>query len=325
MRVVVIGATGHIGSYLVPRLVEAGHEVVAMSRGHRKPYRDHPAWDQVAQIVADRDAEDAAGTFARRVGDLSPDAVVDLVCFTPESAARLVEGLRGRVGLLLHCGSIWVHGPGAAVPVREGEARRPFGEYGIGKAAIEELLLNESRGGGVPSAVLHPGHITGPGWQVINPAGNLDLEVWNRLATGQKVTLPNFGLETVHHVHADDVASAFLLALARPEDSAGQSFHVVSDRALTLRGFAEAAAGWFGQEANLEFAPYEQFRGTTAPEHAQATWEHISRSPSISIQKARSVLGYEPGYTSLKAVRESVEWMQAAGWLKTGPLQAVSS
>ena len=32
-RVVVIGATGHIGTYLVPRLVDRGHEVIAVSRG----------------------------------------------------------------------------------------------------------------------------------------------------------------------------------------------------------------------------------------------------------------------------------------------------
>ena len=29
MRVVVIGSTGHIGTYLVPRLIAAGHEVIA--------------------------------------------------------------------------------------------------------------------------------------------------------------------------------------------------------------------------------------------------------------------------------------------------------
>jgi uncharacterized protein YbjT (DUF2867 family) len=34
-RVVVIGATGHIGTYLVPRLVRAGHDVIALSRGTR--------------------------------------------------------------------------------------------------------------------------------------------------------------------------------------------------------------------------------------------------------------------------------------------------
>ena len=42
-RVVVIGATGHIGSYLVPRLVRGGHEVIAMSRGTREPYHAEPA------------------------------------------------------------------------------------------------------------------------------------------------------------------------------------------------------------------------------------------------------------------------------------------
>ena len=36
-RVVVIGATGHIGTYLVPRLVDGGHEVIAVSRGSREP------------------------------------------------------------------------------------------------------------------------------------------------------------------------------------------------------------------------------------------------------------------------------------------------
>jgi nucleoside-diphosphate-sugar epimerase len=31
--IVVIGGSGHIGSYLVPTLVERGHEVVNVSRG----------------------------------------------------------------------------------------------------------------------------------------------------------------------------------------------------------------------------------------------------------------------------------------------------
>ena len=35
-RIVVIGATGHIGTYLVPRLVDGGHEVIAVSRGTRR-------------------------------------------------------------------------------------------------------------------------------------------------------------------------------------------------------------------------------------------------------------------------------------------------
>ena len=61
-RVVVIGATGHIGTYLVPRL----------------------------------------------------EVVIDLICFTAASARQLVEALRPSRPLLVHCGTIWVHGPSMA-------------------------------------------------------------------------------------------------------------------------------------------------------------------------------------------------------------------
>ena len=42
-----------------------------------------------------------------------------------------------------------------------------------------------------------------------------NLSVWKNSARGEEVALPNFGLETVHHVHPDDVAQAFELTVAR--------------------------------------------------------------------------------------------------------------
>ena len=46
-RVIVIGGTGHIGTFLVPRLVTAGHEVIVASRAAREPYQSHAAWNDV--------------------------------------------------------------------------------------------------------------------------------------------------------------------------------------------------------------------------------------------------------------------------------------
>jgi nucleoside-diphosphate-sugar epimerase len=268
--------------------------------------------------VADRAAEDAAGTFVGRLADLRPDVVIDMICFTRQSAEQLVDGLAGRIEQLIHCGTIWVHGPAAEVPTTEDAPRRPFGEYGIAKAQIEELLTGQSRRGVLPTIVLHPGHISGPGWPVINPAGNLDPAVWQRLATGREVTLPNFGLETVHHVHADDVAQAFQLAVEHPLQAVGQSFHVVSERAITLRGYAEAVAGWFGQQAELRYLPFAEYRATTSTEHADITWDHIAHSPSASIEKARRLLGYRPRYTSLQAVAEALHWLHRNGKVDLG-------
>src|SRR5215217_430726 len=171
MRVVVIGGSGHVGTFLVPRLVGAGHEVVSISRGQREPYQVHPAWQSVVQVTLDREAEEAEGTFGERVLGLEPDVVVDMICFTPESARQLVEALRGRISHFLHCGTIWVHGHSTKVPATEDQTRRPFGEYGVQKAKIEAYLLDEARRGGFPATILHPGHIVGPAGHPLTPPG----------------------------------------------------------------------------------------------------------------------------------------------------------
>lgn len=309
MRVVIIGGAGHVGTYLVPRLVEAGHEVINISRGQRGPYQAHAAWKSVQQVVADRDAEDEAGTFGQRVRELQPDIVIDMICFKLESARHLVEALRGQVQHFLHCGTIWIHGPTVQPPTTEEQPRRPFGDYGIQKAAIEAYLLDEARRNNFPATNLHPGHIVGPGWAPLNPAGHFNPAVFVRLARGEEIVLANLGLETVHHVHADDVAQAFMQAMANRSLAVGESFHVVSAAALSLRGYAESMAAWFGQPATLRYLPWETWKNTVSADEAAATWDHIAHSPCCSIAKAQRLLNYQPRYTSLQAVYEAVQWL----------------
>lgn len=316
MRVAIIGGAGHVGTYLTPRLVEAGHEVINISRGQRGPYQPHAAWKSVRQVVADREAEDRAGTFGQRVQALQPDVVIDMICFTLESAQQLVAALRGQVQHFLHCGTIWVHGPTVQPPTTEEQPRRPFGDYGIQKAAIEAYLLDEARRNGFPATNLHPGHIVGPGWEPLNPAGHFNPQVFAQIARGEPITLPNLGLETVHHVHADDVAQAFMQAIANRSVAIGESFHVVSPAALTLRGYAEAMAAWFGQPANLRYLPWQEWQTTVSPEEAEATWDHIAHSPCCSIAKAQRLLDYRPRYTSLQAVYEAVSWLLEHGVIR---------
>ena len=315
MRVAVIGGSGHIGSFLLPRLVRAGHQVVNLSRGSARPYTDDPAWTEVRPVQVDRQAEDAAGTFAGRVAGLGADAVVDLICFTPASAAALVEGLRDRTGHLLHCGSIWMHGPSTKVPLTEDDERHPVGEYGLGKDAIARLLQEESAGGGLPTTSLHPGHISGPGWAPVSPLGNLDAGVWERLARGEEILVPGPGAELLHHVHADDVAAAFELALGQPGVAAGEVFHATAARALTVRGLLELAAGWFGQQPVLRHVSWEEFRARTPEPYADQSWDHLWRSQYASPEKARRLLGYTPGEPEV-AIREAVDWQRARGSLQ---------
>ena len=132
----------------------------------------------------DRAAEDVAGTFGKRVAALKAEVVVDMICFTPDSADSLVEALRGHSGHLVHCGTIWRYGASVKHPMREDDTSPAFGEYGTQKAAIAELLA----------------------------------------------AFPGLGAELMHHVHADDVAQAFQLAVENRDAAAGESFNVVPRR-----------------------------------------------------------------------------------------------
>jgi nucleoside-diphosphate-sugar epimerase len=312
MRVVIIGGTGHIGTYLTPRLVEAGHDVLCVSRGAKSPYRPNPAWKAVRPVTLDRDAEENAGVFGEKIAGLDPEIVIDLTCYRLESAEQLANALQGRIQHFLHCGTIWTHGHSIEVPTTEDAAKYPFGDYGIRKLAIEQFLLSKARREGFPATLLHPGHLVGTGWNPINPQGNFNPNVFSDLAQGKTVRLPNLGMETVHHVHADDVARAFLCAMSHRSVAIGESFHVVSPAALTLRGFAERMSAWYGHTADLAFLPWEQWKDTVEEKDARFTWDHIAHSPNCSIVKARRLLGYAPRYTSLEAVQEAVTAMQSA-------------
>jgi len=313
MLIVVIGGTGHIGTYLIPRLVVAGHEVILVTRGERSPYQSHAAWRSVRTIKIDREAAEPSGDFGRQIAELNADVVIDLICFTLKSAEQLVTALRGKVQHFLHCGTIWVHGPSVVVPTTEEQMRRPFGEYGIQKAAIEAYLLREARMHGFPATILHPGHIVGPGWNPLNPAGHFNPAVFKTLARGEELSLANLGMETVHHVHADDVAQSFCQAIANRGAAIGESFHVVSPAAVTLRGYAEEIAAHFGQEAQLTFKPWDQWKASVSAEEASATWDHIAHSPNCGIAKAQRLLDYRPRYSSLEAVAEAISGWQLGG------------
>ena len=212
-----IGATGHIGTYLVPQLVMEGHEVITISRNKRAPYTRHEAFERVEQITADRDAEDRVGCFGSRVKALRADVVVDLICYELSSAEQLVDALRGSGSLLIHCGTIWVHGPATTVPMTEDVPRRPMEAYGVAKAQIEQLLVSESSREAIPSGCSPSRAHHRTRVDTGEPLGNLSLGAFSRLAAGDSVCLPNFGLETLHHVHAEDVARAFVLGAAVSE------------------------------------------------------------------------------------------------------------
>ena len=312
-RVVVIGGSGHVGSYLIPRLVERGYHVINVSRGAASPYRPHAAWDRVEQHKIDRTASELEGKFGSLILDLRPDIVVDMIAFEPGSVTQLVEALKGKIEHYLFCSTIWVYGHLTTVPSTECEPTFPIDDYGKKKMEMEEYLMGMANREGFPATSFRPGHIVGEGWSPVNPQGNLNLEVFEIIARGDELVLPNIGLEMLHHVHADDVALWVMCAIDNRAASIGECFNTVSSQSLTMRGYAEAMYRHFGKEPRLSYAPLEQWKQGRAEADAQTTTSHVTHSPCASIEKSRKRLGYSPRYTSLEGVQESVKALIAAG------------
>lgn len=308
-KALVIGGKGKVGTYLVPMLAEDGYEVVNVSRSLSAPFLQDPCWKHVRQLTLDRQSPE----FPRRIAAEEADVIVDMICFTPAQMDLLLDAAEGHVGHYLACGSAWIHGTAAAVPCAEFESLDPPDDYGKGKLGmVRDLALRFARTG-FPGTMVHPGHITGPGHVPIGVQGHKGLASFRTVIDGKKTILPDQGVGTLHHVHAEDVAGVFLAAIRAGSVAYGQDFHAVSPAAVTLRGYAEAAYRWFGHEPALDCLPFPEWARTVTPDEAALTLEHVSRAPSYSMEKARRLLGFTPRHTSLQALKESWLWLAEHG------------
>jgi len=129
------------------------------------------------------------------------------------------------------------------------------------------------------------------------------------------------GHETLHHVHADDVAQWIICAIENWAAAVGEVFNTVSDWAVTLRGYAEAVYRWFGQEPRLIYRPFEEWV-LDLGEFSENSRGHVVRSSSHSIEKSRQRLGYKPRYSSLEAIHQSVRALVADGKVSTSEVKS---
>ena len=317
MRIIIVGGTGHIGTYLVPRLVLAGHEVSIVARNSRPQYVEPDRiWNSVQWIAADRRAEEKAGTWSKRMAAIEADVVIDLLAFTSEENHLMVEAFRGRIDHFLHIGSIWAYGPTRQAPYEEHFSRRPTTGYGIGKAQIESDLLTACRRDGFPATIVHPGHISGRYWLPIDPQGSRDgVGIYEKLARGDTVNLPDLGLAMLHHVHSDDIAQIIQRSIDNPKASVGESFSAVADYALSLLGCCHYVSSFFGRKPKLSFVPLDELRTVVGDASFEIIESHVCHSPCSSNAKARRLLGFASRYTTEEIYAESIEYLLETGEL----------
>jgi len=313
-RVLVIGGTGHIGSFLVPMLVSEGYEVVVLTRGLTQPLPQNFLFSRVSTEIIDRYQDEQNGRLQNIIKKYQPEAIIDLICFEPQSADYLIELLSGSDTLLFSCGTAWVYGPVQKVPVDEGHPRNPLNDYARKKALIEEKLLQACHAGKFPVVLIHPGHITGAGKTLVTPFGDHNPETLQKIINGEEIFLLDGGFSTLHHVHPFDVAQLFVKALKHRKKAIGESFNCGASHAMTFYGMGVFFASLFGKELRFRCIQLEEYAEQFGfPEEA---YYHVRQGCCMSIEKARELLGFQPAYSPEQAIIDATNYLLQQGVLK---------
>ena len=302
MKAVVIGASGHIGTYLIPMLVQGGYETVAITRTMSMPYEDDPAWKKAQRVLTDRNNDP---DFINKLKDINPDIIVDLVNFDIAETKKIVETFKdSSLSHYLYCSSCWAHGMAETIPFDPDDInKQPLDAYGKDKFESELYLKEQYRKYGFPATIIIPGQISGPGWKIISPWGNTNTKPVQDIADGKEICLPNFGQEILHHVHGYDVAQMFYKVITHRNAALGESFDAQSATHITLYGYAKHLYEYFGHEPKIKFLPWNewcQYEGNE--KECSQTYFHIVRSGVFPIDKARRLIEYEPKYTCLETI-----------------------
>src|ERR687890_1930364 len=302
MRVFLAGATGAIGRRLVPRLVEAGHEVTAMTRSKSKfgELRDLGAEAVLCDVF---DAGQLASIMARA----EPDAVVNELTDLPQSLnpRKLAEyyaannrvrreGTRNLLSAALSTGvrrflvqgsAYWYAPTGGPVKTEEAplylDAPAPIGPAVKTMKEVEDTVLSAN---GIEGVVLRYGMFYGPGtWYA------KDGDVGRRMRKRRYPIIGN-GEGTYSFIHVDDAASATVAALGRTRSGV---YNVVDDEPAT-------AAEWmpvYAEAVGAKRPPrVPAFVARLIAGRALVEWSLSLRGASN--EKIKEEVGWRPQYES---------------------------
>lgn len=220
MKVLVTGACGYKGSVLVPKLLEAGHQVRAFDiMWFGNELRPHPSLEIVRGDVRDQSEIDLDGIEAiihlssvanDPCGDLDPKLTWEISCLATMQLADAAQ--RAGIKRFIYASSGSVYGVKEEEQVTEDLTLLPISEYNKTKMCGERIVLSYKDD--MVVQIVRPATVCG-----FSPRMRLDVSV-NMLTmqalTKGKITVFG-GEQTRPNIHIDDITDLYLFLLDHPE------------------------------------------------------------------------------------------------------------
>lgn len=317
MKVCVTGSCGYVGSWLVPHLLGAGHQV----RGFDIQYFGDgylPKDNDMLEVIKG----DIRDVPALREAFKGMDAVISLACISNDTSCQLDEALSTSVNYdafepmviaakeagvkrFIYCSSSSVYGVSNAPDVFEDHPLIPLTLYNKYKGMCEPLLFKH-QSDDFTCVAIRPATVCG-----YAPRMRFDLTVnimTNHAVQKGEITVFG-GNQKRPNLHIKDMTAVYLELLRVPAAKiAGQVFNVGCQN-MRVADIAELVAKVVGQ----------QF-GKIVSIKTEASTDN--RSYHVNSQKIKKVLGFEPQYSVEDAIRDMCIHFQKGNWTDslTNPL-----
>jgi nucleoside-diphosphate-sugar epimerase len=323
-RLALIGGAGFIGHHLALTLAKQGAVVsIVDSMQHNNllafttKMPELPQQDLYLRIIQERldllnqaqirivpiDARDYHG-LSRVLADLNPQVIVQLAAIahagrsnkdpystfdnslvTLENALDFARGMP--VEQFVFFSSSMVYGNFLMTEVAEDHPLNPIGIYGALKVAGEKLVIAYNQVFKLPYTIVRPSALYGPRC-VSRRVGQIFIE---SALEGTTLRVDGDGSERLDFTYIDDLVEGVLLMLQAPE-AHNQIFNLTYGRSRSIAELLAVVKQFF-PEAGVEHVVRDNlmpFRGT------------------LSVQKARDLLGYAPAHPIETGMARYIEW-----------------
>jgi UDP-glucose 4-epimerase len=308
MKVVVTGASGHVGSYAVDSLARAGHEVVAVSRSGQvppPPFGMPPREPRVRALAVDLTLEASVAPLADALA--GADALIHLAAWHPEATAstgraerhqllevnvhgtlRALDAARhSRVPVVAYASSFEVYGDAEGDFITEEARLEPITDYGATKLSGEDHLLAFAYEEKARVVALRLPAIYGPGEKIPRALPNF----LRAVARGERPVIAGDGGDLRDQLYVADAVSGIACALAQPVSGI---FNLADGERHSVEELARVAL----EVAGLGGEPERRER------------VKLRRDYHMSIDKARRELGFAPSMRLREGMALELAWLR---------------
>jgi UDP-glucose 4-epimerase len=251
MKILITGTSGFIGTRLLRAVCEeyGSTNVIALSTTPKS---------QCETILYDPLDFSISRESLEKIG--TAGTLLHAGAYTPKSSrdANFLPGCNGNISFtdkllssrladlqrILYLSTIDVYAP--ADLISESTPTLPASLYGLSKLYCESMVACYAAQRGITSQILRIGHVFGPGEETYQKFLPVAIR---RILRGEDVELWGNGAELRSLIYIDDVISAILAALRRPETAS--PVNVVSGRALSIRSILDQLIAISGGQGRI--------------------------------------------------------------------------